>query len=336
MWFVALALLFSEHLLETFGNETVTGFALQQGAFVYWGDRLLWRSSPTGECRVLRGRESAPLRAACLFDVDRDGHPDVVASEGDALVWFHWPNGARYVIDSGAASPDLLPATLFGRRGVLLIHKHQQVRFYDVPRRTSAPWPYRDIYSIYTPSWQGGLRLADIDGDGRPDILCGDYWIRSPRRFDLPWRLFAVHTWTEEERSGMLRLAWAGGVLAAAQRAMAPARVAWFERPPDPRVQWPQHRLGEDLALAMPDSVEMADFDGDGRPDILVAEAGGRGRVVIFRNQGGGRYVPETVAAGGPVLQARVADVNGDGRPDILVLRRAALAWLENRTPARR
>ena len=49
--------------------------------------------------------------------------------------------------------------------------------------RDGKPWPYREIYSIYTPSQQTGLSMRDIDGDGRIDILCGNYWIQSPERF---------------------------------------------------------------------------------------------------------------------------------------------------------
>ena len=46
--------------------------------------------------------------------------------------------------------------------------------------RKASAWPYREIYSIYTPSQQTGLSMRDIDGDGRIDILCGNYWIQKP------------------------------------------------------------------------------------------------------------------------------------------------------------
>jgi hypothetical protein len=82
-------------------------------------------------------------------------------------------------------APDILPATLLGHRGVLLIHKRMQVRFYEIPADPTARWPSQDVYSFYSPSHQGGLRMADIDGDGLPDILAGMYWIRSPESFEL-------------------------------------------------------------------------------------------------------------------------------------------------------
>ena len=103
----------------------------------------------------------------------------------------------------------MIPATVLGRRGVLLVHRRSQVRFYEIPADRSAPWPATEIYSFYTPSNQGGMLLADIDRDGTTDLLCGNYWIKSPDRFELPWRLFAIEPWSEEPDSAMLRLALA-------------------------------------------------------------------------------------------------------------------------------
>ena len=85
------------------------------------------------------------------------------------------------MIAAGVETRDILAVTLLGHRGVLVVHKQMQVRFYEIPRDPTQPWPAQDLYSFYTPSREGGLGLADIDGDGLPDILCGNDWIRSPK-----------------------------------------------------------------------------------------------------------------------------------------------------------
>lgn len=340
---------FHENILQVLRSEAITGYALQERTLVTWGGRLLWRRLPQGSYRVVSGRGRAFSEGGCLLDVDGDGQADVVVnergegSEGTpALVWFRVPRAGagwtRHVIDTGVDAPDILPATLFGRRGVLLIQKHIQVRFYEIPADPTARWPYQDVYSFYSPSHQGGLRMADIDGDGLPDILAGNYWIKSPESFELPWRLFAIELWNESPESAMLRLSYgpvggAGPELLAMQREMSPARLARFEKPTDPRQLWTEHRIATELNLDQPNSVDVADFDGDGRPDILVAEKAGAGRVIVLRNEGGGQFTPVVIAQGRPVQFARAVDVNGDGRPDILLIRADAISWLENLAP---
>lgn len=106
-----------------------------------------------------------------------------------------------------------------------------------------------------------------------------------------------------------------------------------FEKPTDPRQLWTEHRIATELNLDQPNSVDVADFDGDGRPDILVAEKAGAGRVIVLRNEGGGQFTPVVIAQGRPVQFARAVDVNGDGRPDILLIRADAISWLENLAP---
>ncbi len=332
----AQTLHFTEHRIQKLHGEHFAGYALGPRTLTAWGDRVVQVEIPSGKMRVLIPR--APVRfgeGGCLLDdgalVLNEGPPD------RALVWLQPSAWQRHVIDTGVDAADILPATLFGRRGILLIHRGAQVRFYEVPADPLQPWHRTEIYSFYTPSEQGGLGMADVDGDGIPDILAGNDWIKAPASFELPWHLFAIELWNEQAKSALLRekqvdlLATGAQNLVAVQRSVARARLAWFEKPLDPKQLWIEHRLEGTLALDQPNSLQIADFDGDGRPDLLVAERGGTGRMIVFLNAGGGRFEPRVIASGAPVDHAIIADWNGDGRPDILTVRKDAISWWENR-----
>ena len=296
---------FSEHFLEKLHKDAIKGYALQERTLVTWGDQLLWRGLPQGNYQIVQRGKRVFREGGCLLDVDGDGSLDIVVNEGGPesdLVWFRAPpkggSWTRHVIDTGVDATDVLPTTLLGHRGILLIHKRGQVRFYEIPQDPTARWPSQDVYSFYSPSHQGGLRMADIDGDGRPDILAGMYWIRSPESFEMPWRLFAIMVWNETPESAMVRLSYGslGGApeLVAAESEMQPARFSIFEKPADPKQLWVEHKLDAIPDLAEVNTVEIDDFNGDGRPDILIAEKAGKGRLIVLYNQGNEKFLPVT------------------------------------------
>ncbi|KAA9347759.1 FG-GAP repeat domain-containing protein [Larkinella humicola] len=80
----------------------------------------------------------------------------------------------------------------------------------------------------------------------------------------------------------------------------------------------------EHVLKALPGArkVEIADFNRDKKPDIMVVMAQAREEVVIFYNQGNGRFKEKTVLQFSPLFGAsyfELADFNQDGFQDILL-----------------
>lgn len=67
-----------------------------------------------------------------------------------------------------------------------------------------------------------------------------------------------------------------------------------------------------------PQSVAIGDLDGDGRPDLVIANGGPS--LLMLRNLGNGAFAyPVVYATNAFSMSVAIGDLNGDGRPDIVV-----------------
>ena len=74
-----------------------------------------------------------------------------------------------------------------------------------------------------------------------------------------------------------------------------------------------------------PSSVAVADVNGDGKPDLVVANYGSNTVSVLLGNGDGTFQAPAHLRRRRPIpLSVAVADVNGDGKPDLVVANSAA------------
>jgi VCBS repeat protein/FG-GAP repeat protein len=126
----------------------------------------------------------------------------------------------------------------------------------------------------------GSVAIGDLNGDGRPDIVTANAILAT---------------------SG----AGVSDVSVLLQDATQPGRFL-------PAVSY--------ATGPNPQAVAIGDLDGDGKPDLAVADDGGV--TLLLQSPAGpaGTFLPrQTIPVGGPVYSMALADLDGDGRLDLIV-----------------
>jgi len=299
------------------------------------GGGLVWYEN-TGDMRqwrrhlIAEGAGFSTDHEVC--DLDSDGDSDLV-SINEGLRWYENADGRgltwrRHDISS-VPSHDVEVADLDGD-GKLDIIARDQMEWGDGSKafllRQKEGLSFSAPVPLEVPNGEG-LKIADLDGDGKPDIVVNQVWLKNQNAVGR------VDQWSKHVYTSSY--AWANTFIGVADfnadgRAdivLSPSerdhdrgqRIAWLEAPPDRTVLWTEHMVLEDVQ-AVWHFVDAADFNGDGSPDIASAEMNqgdDPDLVSIFLNLGKGASWKRIDIATSGSHSMRPADLNGDGHVDL-------------------
>ncbi|MGI5818951.1 MAG: FG-GAP repeat domain-containing protein [Armatimonadota bacterium] len=296
---------------------------------------LFWYENPGGRgpWRCHEMAEAPDLEAGgVLLDVNGDERPDIVAGQqwrdGKLLWWFECPEdprepwAVRVITDRFAKYHDQAVGDVDGDGEPELVFLSQfagVLGYYDIPDDpTVEPWPEECLHLIDEEIGDAeGLAIVDLDGDGVTEIVAGTSIFTPEGRGAGRWSRVDFAGGYTQTRVAVADLRGLGAPdIVLVEGESDEGRMAVCAPP-----EWEPRLLR--AGLFHPHSLEIADFDGDGLPDIFVAEMGlGRNPhdplMMIFRNRGGGEFEEHVICEGIPTHEAKVADMTGDGRPDIV------------------
>ena len=283
---------------------------------------LVWYAYPGWTRSVIANQGYTTQGGLAAGDLDRDGDLDVTVG----TVWFENPRlpagnpatspwRAHPVGAAGNREVDIADLDRDGKPDVVLRGETGSTVTLFRQNRPDA-WVRRAVNGIGTQ----GLALADLNKDGFPDIVMGGRWLRNPGRnlLSQPWLRRNFGSWSPEAALAVGDLNGDHRPDVVMSVAEGPGRISWFESPPNPgQARW-QERVIDRGPLDSAEGVSLVDLDRDGDLDVVTSELGGRGRLLLYLNEGrGSRWTRQVLGTPG-LHDIRLADVGGDGDVDIL------------------
>jgi len=281
------------------------------------------------------------LDAGLLLSVTGSGPTrDVIAQALPNVIWLH-ANDARGESWTARVVAQMPPPSHSNGRTMKLArivpgHKQPDILLtggggtylMQIPDQPEAgPWPIMKITRTDYDE-QKAIGLADIDGDGRLDLILGVgngqpgiEWWRNPGDGSDKWTPHPLGSTVNTAK--MIETADLNGDgrldVVATDSESKDSHLFWFEAPADPATgTWIRHELAGGYNGL--DSLSVGDVNRDGHPDIAIGETKDRLRLVIFENGGDGKSWAEHLISEGKESHkgAQFVDLDGDGDLDIV------------------
>ncbi len=294
------------------------------------------------------------------LDVNQDGWPDVIriSLPGEEAVWYENPKNKpglwvmRMIKQNiGNESPAFVDVDGDGRPDILCndpIAK-EVVWFKSPAKKGDTLWKEYVIAkgggTPGTDRYTHGLGFADMNGDGRKDVIITKGWWETPK--DATQSNWTFHPADfGEDCAQMYVLDLDGdGDLDVVSSSAHNYGIWWHEQVKDAggNITWKHHQI--DKSISETHALSLADINGDGYPDLVTGkryfahlerDPGALEPSVLywfqFKPGKNPQWVPHQIDGNSGVgLQVLVQDINGDGVPDIIISNKKGVFFFEGK-----
>ena len=286
----------------------------QDGDLDFCGSNLtvFWLECPADPCSgqpwTYRTIDDEILGTHCLIsgDVNQDGKPDLIANSGRDQTTTSVPNSLTWL---------------------------------EVPSspHTAKHWIRHVFADGDAPGASHYTGIADINGDGIPDISCGAKggeafpngewfaWWEQPADGSVPWKKHLL----SDQHPGATNI-HPVEVNGDKHMDLVATRghdrgVLWFKGPDFREFTIDPNILG-------PHCLATVDLDDDGDIDLATCGRASDGTAIWYQNDGQGHFTPHVIDVDQSSYDIRAIDMDGDGDLDLLIAGHDSmnLVWCEN------
>ncbi len=288
------------------------------------GAKLAWYRSPAWTPMVIGNANVEFTTDMEAVDLDSDGDIDIVVPDGTAGVyWFENQNNGqtwtrRLIGTSGSMYTHDVEAGDIDGDGDLDVVGHPLNGAMYVYRNNGGTWTMRSLAT----SGGEGLRLVDLDQDGRMDLVTSGQWHRAPAG-DIITAAWPVYVYDSGRLGQLLKIGVAdlngdGRLDIAVSPAEGTGDIAWLRAPADPLAgTWTRTvlRSGADRYH----SLVVTDLDANGWLDIVTAQmhTATDPKLEVYLNAGSATAFTRQVLASASSHNMVVGDLNADGKLDL-------------------
>lgn len=314
---------------------------------VGWGrtPMMEWSVGSAGKKQVVPENPNHRYsNGGCAMDVDGDGEDEIIVARGAmanlrnaSLLWFDPVDEQQYwqehtiasIWEGGFTAPhDIKPYVYENQAGeeiktVLANKSRRELYMFIVTEDPRQAWESKQL-GVFPIADQSGLEIADVNQDGRDDIISGIYWLEAPADpIADEWKFHQYGTWDEAGRR------WGGmnqhGIadfdgdgepeIVASEAEIPDARLSLFD-PEAGELDQPWQETPLDSGLYAPHSLVVLDVNQDKLPDLLVGEmtAGGwdfpmnpNPKIYAYINRGENRFEKQVFSEGWGVHEMKIA-----------------------------